>query len=98
MQRAKSIDGTAFHLILLDLQMPISDGYDALKSINLLYDEFKVFKIDNCYSNFSQQASLSDQIDDVFSQRHIYLSNGKEKKPYIIACSGHVDSAVVEMT
>lgn len=38
-----------FNLILLDLQMPISDGYDAMRNINLLYDEFKIFKIDQCY-------------------------------------------------
>lgn len=39
-----------FHLILLDLQMPISDGYDALKNITLLFDDQKIFKIDQSFN------------------------------------------------
>ena len=33
-----------FDVIILDLNMPISDGYEACKKINQIYDEKKLFK------------------------------------------------------
>lgn len=33
-----------FDLVILDLNMPISDGYEACKKINQMYDENKLFK------------------------------------------------------
>ena len=33
-----------FDIIILDLNMPISDGYEACRKINQMYDENKFFK------------------------------------------------------
>jgi CheY-like chemotaxis protein len=33
-----------FDVIILDLNMPISDGFEACKKINQLYDDVKLFK------------------------------------------------------
>lgn len=39
-----------YHMILLDLEMPISNGYEAAKNIQMLFDDQKVFKLDQSYS------------------------------------------------
>lgn len=44
-QKTLSDDHQPFNLVVLDLQMPISDGYDAIKNINQLFDDIKIFKI-----------------------------------------------------
>ena len=45
---------TPFDLVVLDLQMPISDGYDACKNILGLFNERKLFKIKTNQSSFSE--------------------------------------------
>lgn len=36
----------SFDLIILDLHMPIADGYEAIKNINYIYSNTNLFKIE----------------------------------------------------
>ena len=60
MQKSLADKNTPFSLIVLDLNMPISDGYDALKNIRLLFDEKKIFKIEQ---NFLASHSDSHHLE-----------------------------------
>ena len=44
-----------FDLVILDLNMPISDGFDACKKISQLYESAKFFQ--NRHSNKDAQSS-----------------------------------------
>lgn len=55
-------DRQPFNLIILDLNMPIADGYEAIKNIKNLYnDTNKLFKLDdaNLYSRSNSFAGSS---------------------------------------
>ena len=60
-----------YDVIILDLNMPISDGFDACKKIRQLYESVKFFQKAN---NQSEHSSSTQQLL-------------KELKPLIIACS-----------
>lgn len=87
-----------FHLIVLDLQMPISDGYEALKNIKLLYDDQKIFKMDNSFMT----PSLNEVNADIDQSNNPFSKQENEPikciTPLIVACSGYVDESVIEMT
>ena len=70
-------NGTAllFDLIVLDLNMPISDGYETCKNILQKYDDRQMFKIDDkCLSQSRSKESYYE----------IHL------RPLIVACSSDV--------
>lgn len=71
-------DRAPFNMILLDLQMPIADGFEALEKINSLFDQNKFFTID-------------DNKSIPLSQRKKKKQN---KKPVIFASSGLVNEQV----
>jgi CheY-like chemotaxis protein len=66
-----------FDLIILDLNMPISDGYEACSKINKLYDDHKLFKHKQVISGGESNNSM-DTYDHLI----------KELKPLIVACTG----------
>jgi CheY-like chemotaxis protein len=66
-----------FDLIILDLNMPISDGYEACRKINKLYDDHRLFKPIKIISGRDSNSNLN-------TYDHLI----KELKPLIIACSG----------
>ena len=78
-----------FDLIILDLNMPIADGYEAIKNINNLYTNHHIFKIakDHVHSNSRKNEQIkTDKVqDDLF-------------KPIIIACTGMVNEIVKVQT
>ena len=54
-----------FDLIVLDLNMPISDGYEACKNIvNLYADNKKLFKMQNKRTDSGSSNILVDKHDD----------------------------------
>lgn len=76
--------GIPFDLIILDLNMPIADGYEAIKNINNLFDDNKLMNL-----NASPVQKMSSN-----------QNGGKrvEDKPIIIACTGFVDEEVIAST
>lgn len=73
-------DRRRFDLVFLDLQMPISDGYEACRRITSIYskDTFNASECKNCQSNVKN--------DDI----HIGV------KPILIACSALINNDVID--
>ena len=70
-----------FDLVILDLTMPISDGYETCKNIiNLYAVNNKIFKI----SNKNQNSEDSSQIE---SSDHL---QGQDLMPVIVACTSSI--------
>lgn len=68
MQENITVGGPAFDLIVLDLNMPISDGYDAIKNIKNLYTDKKLFKIDRGHLFYEMKVpSQSPAVSQKFS-------------------------------
>ena len=77
--------GIPFDLIILDLCMPIADGYEAIKNINNLFDDNKLMNLN---------ASPVQKHQNQFQQ----AAKCVEDKPIIIACTGFVDEEVIAST
>ena len=85
-QQKFKIEKKSFNLIILDLQMPIADGFEAIKNIKQLYEDNNLFKL--------------DQESEEHANSHILsrCSTGELVKPIIIACSGLVDQTISDRT
>lgn len=83
-QRNFKENNMSFDLIILDLNMPIADGYEAIKNINNLYENHNLFKVTQDHAPKSQRRQ---------SFRSDMSSMNKEEmtKPVIIACSALVN-------
>jgi CheY-like chemotaxis protein len=51
-----------FDLVVLDLHMPISDGYETCANIVKLYNEEKIFGADNSQSRSKNSLSLESNL------------------------------------
>ena len=78
--------GIPFDLIILDLNMPIADGYEAIKNINHLFDDNKLLNLSSAPGYHRRRSTFFNAAKNV------------EDKPIIIACSGLVNEEVIEAT
>jgi CheY-like chemotaxis protein len=84
-----------FDVIVLDLNMPISDGYESCKNIQNLYLKNKIFKMDmagekndsSCNSISRKRSVQESDSMKIANRTHLKLI---DFKPYVIACSSEV--------
>lgn len=51
-QQKFKVEQKSYNLIVLDLHMPIADGFEAIKNINQLYEDNNLFQMEkDCSSN-----------------------------------------------
>lgn len=97
-------DGNPFDLVLLDLQMPISNGFETAKNILNLYDKNKIFKlgphsctVKNRRADSNKSLSLSSSINsDSIYNPDPDEPNNLETPPILMASSGFVDKFVYQ--
>ena len=95
-----------FDLLILDLNMPISNGYDACKKINNLFTQKKKTNYlqhkripMKRHSSTSAAKSNAASMSETFLQKqnHICMEDG-DLIPLIIALTSHIDSDVLSRT
>lgn len=85
-------DRHPFNLIILDLNMPIADGFEAIKNIKNLYnDANKLFKLEGT-SGVSKSDSFSNSSDHSIKNSSVDLD--KTLEPVIIACTSFIDDEI----
>jgi len=77
-----------FDFVLLDLNMPISNGYEACEKILKLYDENSLFQSKKSHGSGKKASDNRGRYD-------ICLSN---LKPYVVALSSLIDESVMKKT
>ena len=77
-----------YDVIILDLNMPITDGYEACKKIRALYSEHRLLRKEK------RQSVVNMSIDSPLDQQDQLL---KEIRPIMIACSSDdLESEIVQ--
>ena len=80
----KQTDSSMFDLVILDLNMPISDGYETCRNIMKVFTRDNIFKQEK-----SHNSSLSSVID---------LLPAKHYQPVIVALSSLVTNDIEKKT
>jgi len=94
-----------FDLVILDLNMPISDGFDACSKIQKLYNQRKKIDFNQTSQNpIKKNSTHSAQLSAINSnqatvndtqQFHIRLED-YDLLPLIVALTSHIDTQVLE--
>lgn len=87
MQQKFKVEKKNYNLIILDLHMPIADGFEAIKNIKQLYEDNNLFKLEKeCMEHTETEIASRYQVEE------------EMVKPIIIACSGLVNEEVAANT
>ena len=91
-------DRQPYDLIVLDLNMPIADGYEAIKNIKNLYnDTNKLFKLES-ETIYSRSGSFAESSDTSSVKNSSINEQDKKFEPVIIGCTSFIDDEIQEKT
>ena len=90
-QKSLTENEKPFDLVILDLHMPISDGYEACKNICTQFSDVNLFKL-------KEKAVGMDQDNFQRKKKLFKFLDSNDIKPLMVACSSEVSSEVREQT